>query len=98
MKSAQANPVVAEQGIDCFCEITQLEGEALAACQDDPSDPPLLEGAPVSGYCYVDATTSPPTGNPELVAHCPAAEQRLLRFVGAGSPLPGAVVFIRCEK
>jgi hypothetical protein len=71
-------------GRDCFCEVPQLEGEALSACQNDTSPAPQVGGEPVDGWCYVDATTLPPTGNPDLTNGCSAAEQRLIRFVGKG--------------
>ena len=38
----------------------------------------------------------PPTGDPALVAGCPAEEKRLVRFVGEGDPKTGATVFVTC--
>jgi hypothetical protein len=82
---------------DCFCEVPQLEGAAQSACREDLSDAPLsTDGSPVDGFCYVDASTSPPVGNPELVSQCPDAQRRRLRFVGQGEIAPGATVFMMC--
>ncbi len=82
--------------LNCFCEVTQLAGAALAACQHDLAEEPQYQGQDLSGWCYVDATTVPPVGDPKLVSHCPRSEQRDLRFLG-GVPLPGARLVIVCE-
>ena len=84
---------------NCFCEIPQLTGgaagEALWTCQNDPSESPVqANGAPVDGYCYVDADKS--LGDPEIVAKCPESEKRLIRFVGAGAAKPGSTLYIAC--
>jgi hypothetical protein len=102
--AALADPVIQASGDDCVCEIPQLGGapgctsvsSPLAACECDPSDAPVLGGQPVDGWCYVDATHSPPLGNPAVVAACPAGEQRLVRFVGAGNPAAGGTVLLAC--
>ncbi len=78
-------------GWNCFCEIQQLADTQKASCQNDDPAP-----TDIHGWCYVDATTVPPTGNPALVADCPADERRLVRFVNDGLPQPGATVFITC--
>ncbi len=77
-------------GWDCFCEVEQLQGDARAACQTDakPED--------VHGWCYVDATTVPQIGNPDLVKDCAADERRMLRFAGDADPISGATAFITC--
>ncbi len=75
----------------CFCEITQTTGAALTACQNDVST------SGIDGWCYVDATTVPALGNPALVNECPANEQRQVRFVGKGTPVPNALTFVTCE-
>ncbi|MEZ4315469.1 MAG: hypothetical protein R3F14_46215 [Polyangiaceae bacterium] len=90
------DPLVTERGLDCFCEIPQLEGAELSACQTDTAESPLSGGEPVNGYCYVDAMSTPPVGDPAIVDQCPATERRLLRFVGEGQPNPGSVVFLTC--
>jgi hypothetical protein len=83
---------------DCFCEIPQLEGDELLACQNDTSaHPETASGEPVSGYCYVDGTTDPPIGDPSLVARCPANDRRMVRLVGDGEPTLGSTLFIVCS-
>jgi hypothetical protein len=96
-------------GLDCFCEITQLSApkrsdcdiqpyeSELAACQCDEAESPQFNGAPVNGWCYVDATTNPPTGSAALVANCSSTEKRQIRFIGAGKSSPNAVTFITCS-
>jgi hypothetical protein len=109
VQAALADPTSKNSKFDCFCEIKQLAGTTssvctqgaasasdLQACQCDPSDPPLFGGAQVNGWCYVDDTTVPPVGNPAIVKNCPESEKRLVRFVGAGNPKPGGVLFITC--
>ncbi len=86
-------------GFNCFCEIPQLTGtaagEALWTCQNDPSESPVqANGAPVDGYCYVDADKN--IGDPEIVAKCPDTERRLIRFTGAGAAHPGSTLYIAC--
>ncbi len=94
---AKQDPAAAKSGWDYFCEITQTSGDARAACQDDANNPPLLNGQPVSGWCYVDATTTPATGNPEIVSKCPENEKRIIRFVGDGEGETGSTLFITCS-
>jgi hypothetical protein len=111
VKAALADPIAASSGWDCFCEIKQLTNgpvdangndtnpgdNFLDACQNDASDPPNpIQAGSVDGWCYVDATTTPSTGNPAIVKNCPDTEKRLVRFVGAGNPQPGATLFITC--
>jgi len=105
--AALGDPLSASAGVDCVCEIPQLGGapspscqdigSPLAACECDTADIPLLGGQPVDGWCYVDVMSSPPLGNPELVKGCPETEKRELRWVGAGQPANGAIVFIGCD-
>ena len=82
---------------DCFCEIPQLEGAAQSACRADLSDPPsAADGSSVDGFCYLDASTNPPVGDPALTQQCPDAARRRLRFVGEGKTAPGATIFVTC--
>ncbi len=97
MEAAKADPFASSAGWNCFCEITQLSGEELKACQTDLDPAPVLNGETVDGWCYIDATTSPPTGNPEIVEKCPDTERRLIRFVGEGEAQPGGTLFITCS-
>jgi hypothetical protein len=72
----------------CLCQLDQLEGEALTACQDGANDPSSF------GYCYVDPSQG--IGNPELVAACAETKRRILRFMGDGLPAAGSETFIAC--
>lgn len=83
---------------DCFCEIPQLEGEELKQCQNDISDMPVTQsGAPIDGYCYIDATIDPPIGNPIHVAACQENEKRRIRLVGKGEPSPDSTLVVLCS-
>jgi hypothetical protein len=57
----------------------------------------LISGQPVNGWCYVDASTVPATGNAEIVKSCPDNEKRMIRFVGDGEAATGATLFITCS-
>jgi hypothetical protein len=98
VESAQKDPNAQKFGWNCFCEIAQTKGAERDACQNDVSNPPLLNGQPVNGWCYVDATTTPPTGNAEIVSKCRDNEKRIIRFVGEGEAATGATVFITCSS
>jgi hypothetical protein len=99
-----SDPRTISLGADCVCEVEQLGGtpgcspisSELAACQCDTSPVPQLGGKEVNGWCYIDADTSPPTGNPQLVASCPDMQKRILRYVGAGQSVPGSLSFLAC--
>ena len=87
-----------ESNWDCFCQIPQLEEEQLSVCQNDVSESPVTAaGEPVSGFCYVDASTDPAVGNPALVARCAESERRMIRLVGEGEPSQGATLFVTCS-
>jgi hypothetical protein len=73
----------------CLCEVAQLEGAALQACQAGSRDPDLF------GYCYVDADKG--IGNPDLVAQCKGTQRRLLRWVGEGLPANGSHMMMACR-
>ncbi|EYF05082.1 hypothetical protein [Chondromyces apiculatus] len=80
---------------NCFCEMAQLTGEALQACQSDVSEPVQTAGGEtVHGWCYVDADQR--VGAPELSASCMQGAQRALRFVGQGAPTEPSVVALSC--
>ncbi len=107
VKAAKQDPLYDIAQWSCFCEITQSFGETdpqtgrprdLEACQNELTEPVVNSaGDAVHGWCYVDGTTVPPTGSPELVSSCPATERRLIRFVGDGNGAPGATLFITCS-
>jgi len=102
-KAAEQDEFAATAKWDCFCEIKQLDNgdekatndDELKACQDDASNPPTYNGQNLNGWCYIDDAAG--IGNPEIVKNCPATERRLVRFVGAGNPKPGATLFITCS-
>jgi hypothetical protein len=71
----------------CACEIQQLDGDDLYACQNESSP----QGY---GYCYVEEDSGP--GAPAVLAGCPVDQKRTLRFVGDATPVPNALVFISC--
>jgi hypothetical protein len=83
---------------DCFCEVEQLSGTALEGCQNDLSPVPVdtKTGEIVNGFCYIDATTTPKTGAPELVAGCSSTERRMIRIVGEEPERTGSTMFITC--
>lgn len=96
-RQALEDVVAKAAGWNCFCEIKQLAGDALHACQYDTSRTPKTKsGDPADGWCYIDAASNPPAGDPSLVATCDPTEQRKLRFVGEGQPLDKSTVFITC--
>jgi hypothetical protein len=73
----------------CTCELKQLSGGDLTACQTSESPPAE------PGYCYVEPFADPPIGDPVLVKDCSADSKRLLRFVG-GAPAQGSIAMIAC--
>ncbi|NUQ73539.1 MAG: hypothetical protein HUU21_08290 [Polyangiaceae bacterium] len=98
VQAAKQDPIAEASDWNCFCEITQVTGDNLVACQDKLENPPLNSaGEEVNGWCYVDATTTPYTGNPDIVADCPETEKRIIRFVGEGGAKAGATIFITCS-
>jgi hypothetical protein len=101
VNAAKGDPITKDPSgqpiYNCYCEITQLEGEDLDVCQTDDAENPVTAGGDaVHGWCYIDASTAPPVGNPDIVAKCPENEKRIIRFVGEGEGVAGAVLFITC--
>ncbi len=85
----------------CMCTLPQETGANLSVCQDatDGTQDSTLD----PGYCYVDPANGAGT-NPDVVAKCPASQQRILRFVGndptgggVAVPLAGAFIFTACQ-
>jgi hypothetical protein len=72
----------------CMCEIEQFSGSELQTCQLVPSDP-LTQ----YGFCYVDESS----GDPALLANCPATQRQIIRFMGADVPAPRSIAFVACE-
>lgn len=94
---ARQSPAGQAQGWDCFCELPQLSGAELDACQNDASNHPVIDGSSVDGWCYVDATSVPPIGDPALVSECVDTEQRQVRFVGDARLERGRTVMVMCS-
>lgn len=64
----------------CRCELPQLAGPALAACQN------TQQTSDLAGFCYISAMADePPVGNAAFVRDCPAAERRDLRLLRGAS-------------
>lgn len=98
IKGALETGVIADDN-SCFCEVPQLEGKDLSACQTTKADPLVVDGDPVDGWCYIDANAVPPVGSKELIPEsCSSAEQRLIRFVGTAKARPGSELFIMCTE
>lgn len=83
---------------NCFCKIVQLKGEDLKLCQDDSSEPIVnpTTSQTVNGFCYIDATTTPPIGNSDFVNTCFETSKVRLRLTGGGQPLENATGFLAC--
>jgi hypothetical protein len=95
---ARSKGVVAETS-NCFCEVPQLTGDELEACQNEKADPLVVGGQQVDGFCYIDATSTPPVGNTDLVPDsCVGTERRLIRLVGNAKARPGSELFIMCSE
>lgn len=82
----------AAMGIDCqalcLCEVSQLDGDELAACREGS------ESRDSYGYCYVDPEQG--LGDARLVSKCRSTERRKLRFVGEGLPKNRSIVTVAC--
>jgi hypothetical protein len=94
-RSTATGPAAAGLGLQyaCVCQIAALEGALLDSCQTQALVPP-----PAAGWCYVDPERSgDPRGCP-LVAQCPPGDKRMVRFVGAGAPRPGAKAVLACRE
>ncbi|MBK8253793.1 MAG: hypothetical protein IPK82_14150 [Polyangiaceae bacterium] len=87
------------EGASCFCEVPQLEGAELTACQNENADPLVVDGEQVNGFCYIDATAVPPVGSPELVPDsCVSTERRVVRLVGNAKARPGSDYYVMCSE
>jgi hypothetical protein len=89
-------PEVKQQG-SCFCEIAQLDGQDLAACQTQIVPP----GTVASGWCYVDPAQAGANASAEcaLVKGCPANDRRIVRYVNPDSePRAGAAAYLVCDE
>jgi hypothetical protein len=95
IEAAKADPLFEGAQWNCFCEVEQLKGDGKTKCEQDEVDP--KDPQHYSGWCYIDATTSPRIGNPKLVNDCPETEKRIVRFIGDGEAQTGATMFITCS-
>ena len=75
---------------DCLCEIVQLSGAEADACRTQTS----VVGS-IAGFCYVDPAQN--LGSADLVAICPSAERRAIRFVGSPALATDGTVWMRCS-
>jgi hypothetical protein len=89
---------------DCLCEIEQLTGKPSDAdWESSPRYRCQYEQFPptdsVNGWCYVDASATPPVGNPDLrdIAQCAPTERRLVRPVNNGVVKSGGRLYITCS-
>ena len=57
----------------CFCELLQLSGEELRACQAGENESVAID---TPGFCYVEPAAG--VGDPSTVASCAADEQQQL--------------------
>jgi hypothetical protein len=89
------SPAAKDFSLNCACEIPQLAGDALHTCQYNLDEPVQLQD--VNGWCYIDATSSPPIGDPKLVAGCPLSKLHRIRQIGKGEPAVGGTLFFVCS-
>ncbi len=94
---AVRSEATAEASWDCFCEITQVLDEAQRTACQSLSDDDVAKVA-VDGWCYLDATTNPPIGDPDLLSSCRPDEKHAVRFVNHGEPVRGARAIITCAS
>lgn len=79
-----ADARVQDGGLSCLCQIPMLTGDDASACRYDPAEPPMLDGRPVEGFCYVGED-----GSPEVTKWC-ASPSPMLRFTGNSGPSNGS--------
>jgi len=76
----------------CLCELTQLDGANLVACQTADQAPE----AP--GFCYLDAVKGEVhAGKATLAQDCVGAAARRIRFAG-GAPASGSIALLYCPE
>jgi hypothetical protein len=76
----------------CLCELAQLSGPALQACQRDGE--PMGSAGPLSGWCYVDPEQG--FGSSEAVGTCPTGQQRNVRVLGNANPHEDEMLYSVC--
>ena len=76
----------------CLCELTQLSGADLTACQTDDQVPE----AP--GFCYLNAVQGEAhAGRAALAQDCVGAAPRRIRFSG-GAPAESSIALLYCPE
>lgn len=76
----------------CLCELTQLDGAELTACQNDDQAPD------VPGFCYLNAVTGEAhAGKASLAEDCVGAAPRRIRFTG-GAPAQSSIALLYCAE
>lgn len=82
----------------CACEVPQLQGSALRACQNEtaetPIDPATMQ--PANGWCYLDPEAG--FGNPMLIESCPPANFKNIRVIGSALPGEDEELFVACPS
>jgi hypothetical protein len=73
----------------CYCELAQLDGADLTACQTETT-----VSSDLYGFCYVDPENG--AGSEALVAQCPETQRRILRFLGDNLPARDSATFAVC--
>ncbi len=64
----------------CFCELLQLAGDPLRACQGGENESIAID---TPGFCYVEPAAG--VGDPSTVADCPEDEQQQLILTPLGA-------------
>jgi hypothetical protein len=77
----------------CFCELLQLSGNALAACQDRASSE--APAPPTNGWCYIEPAAG--FGDPSRIADCPSVQPQLVRFVPESVIADGQMSIVACR-
>ena len=76
----------------CRCELPQLAGPALAACQN------TQETADLAGFCYISAMAGEAAvGNADFVRDCPGSGRRDLRIL-RGAPKAQLFTLLACPS
>ena len=90
-RALSGDPIFKENGLNCVCQINQATpGPDLTACVTQANVP-----SNVTGWCYIDPGQNT-SHNADIVATCPPANKRLIRFVGDQIPIPGSLTFLQC--
>jgi hypothetical protein len=76
----------------CLCELTQLSGAELTACQTADQVPET------PGFCYLNAVSGEVHAGSSALAHdCVGASPRRIRFTG-GAPAESSIALLYCPE